>query len=206
MLLTDAETKALRSSSVRSAAFVRIATNPMLRLWSGVGDIAAQFVPLDPAGTVFRGIGELVGVPELQQLINGAAARIEFTLSGVSEHVLAVAAGEAAAVQGRTVHVGEAFFDDAWQLLGPVHLMWRGIADQLSIQQAPSTGIERPIVRTVTLSAGSMLTGRRRPGLSYFTDQDQQRRSSGDRFCERVSLYQQGVEKGWPRFDDPPEE
>jgi hypothetical protein len=53
-------------------------------------------------------------------------------------------------------------------------------------------------MRVIELSVGSLFTGRRRRGLSYLTNRDQQARHSGDKFCQRVSLN--GQEKVWPTF------
>jgi len=55
-------------------------------------------------------------------------------------------------------------------------------------------------VRSVSLSCGTLLTGRKRPGFAYFSDQDQQARFPGDRFCERTPVYANGFNKPWPKF------
>ncbi|MDB5610376.1 MAG: hypothetical protein JWP25_7276, partial [Bradyrhizobium sp.] len=73
-------------------------------------------------------------------------------------------------------------------------------ADYLGITQAPNADPTQPIVRTLTLSCGTLMTGRRRPGLSYFSNKDQQARFPGDRFCERTGAYATGFTKAWPTF------
>ena len=64
---------------------VRIATTPPARLWSGVGDL---YVPVDAveteAAALYLGGGELLdGLSDIEQLLNGAAARLDVRVSGV---------------------------------------------------------------------------------------------------------------------------
>lgn len=202
MNLSQAELAALSSNSVRVGVFFRLETDPVVRLWLGVGPFeTTQPDVLDAAGASYNGFGEISDIPELSQLINGTAERVEFTISGVSGHILKIASGgDAQQVKGKRASVGFAIFDSDWQLLGPIKWIRTYVCDFLSIQQALTDDPAQPIVRTITLSCGSLLTARRRPSLSYFTNQDQQARHPGDSFCERTPVYANQFNKEWPRF------
>jgi hypothetical protein len=201
VILNDAEAPALESGVHNIGVFFRLETDPILRLWLGVGRIEPGVNVLDPAGASYAGFGEIASVPAFKQLINGAAERVDFTVSGVSGDILKIASGgDAEQVKGKRCSVGFAVMNGQWQLLGPVKWCQNYIADFLSVQQAITDNPDTPVVRTVTLSVGSLTTGRRRPSYSYFTDQDQQARHPGDRFCERTPLYATGFSKTWPRF------
>jgi hypothetical protein len=137
----------------------------------------------------------------MKQMINGGAQRVDFTVSGVTGDILRVASGgDAQQVKGKRVSVGFAVMDEKWSLLGSIKWVQNYTADYLSIQQTSPTEVGQSTVRTVTLSAGTLMTGRRRPGLSYFTQQDQQARYPTDYFCERTPLYANGYGKTWPRL------
>lgn len=203
MSLTLAEKAQLASGNQNIGIFWRLDTPTPVRLWLGFGDIKPGINALDPVtGIVYRGFGEIAAVPALKQMINGAAERVEFTLSGVEGEVLALAAAhDAQSVKGKRVAIGFAVMDGSFKLLGAVRWIRFYTADFLAIQQAPTDDPASPIVRTLTLSCGSLMTARRRPAYSYFTNQDQQRRYPGDRFCERTPRYAQGFNKTWPRYD-----
>jgi hypothetical protein len=188
----------LGSGQVRPAILFRMATDPVVRLWAGAGDVAipADLIE-DDDGAVYTGLGELVGLPELNQLINGAAERVEFTMAAaeLTSEIADLAASEADLVRGAAVTIGFYVFDQDWQRLSPVDWLWDGTADSLKINRAPDG---ESAIRSITLSVGSLFTGRRRPALAYWTDPDQRRRSSDDRFCERVKLHNAGWTRTWP--------
>ena len=200
MNLSDAELEALESNAYRIGIFFRIETDPVVRIWLGFGSIKPGVNVFDPEGAEYKGFGELSEIPDFNQLLNGAAERVEFVLSGVSGDVLAIASGnDAQQVKGKRTSVGFALMDGNWQLLGSVRWCALYIADFLSISQQPSAPGEDP-ARVISLSCGSRFTGRRRPSFSYFSDEDQVARHPGDRFCSLVSLYAHGFNKQWPTF------
>lgn len=201
MNFNDAELAALESGMQRIGVFFRLATDPVVRLWLGIGNIEPGVNVLDQTGATYQGFGEIQSLPDFNQMINGAAQRVEFSVSGVSGGLLAIASGDdAEAVKGKPVSVGLGIFGSDWALLGSVKWFANYTADYLSVLQAESSDPMQPIVRTVALSCGSLMTGRRRPGRSYFTDQDQQARYPGDRFCSLVGRYAHGFNKAWPQF------
>jgi hypothetical protein len=205
MNLNDAELAALESGRQRIGVFFRLDTDPVVRLWLGFGKIHPGVNAYDLTGAVYRGFGELLNPPAFKQLINGKAERVDFTISGVSGDILGIASGgDSGQVKGKRVAVGFAIMASDWSLLGAVKWCANYTADYLAIQQAVTDDPMQPIVRTVTLSCGTIMTGRRRPSYSYFTNQDQQARFPGDRFCERTPVYANGFNKTWPTFPPPP--
>jgi len=200
LTFTEDELEALRSRNHRIGVFFRLDTDPVVRLWLGFGNIAPGVNVYDPTGAIYRGLGELRNVPAFTQLLNGAAERVECTLSGVSGEALEIASGDdAEQVKSKPAALGFALMDTRWALIGPVHWMSYYIADFLAIDQAPADALT-PITRTITLSCSSRFTGLLRPALSYFSDRDQQARFPGDLFCSLVGQYAHGFDKNWPVF------
>ena len=200
MTFSDEELEALEADVFNIGIFFRLDTDPVVRLWLGFGDIKPGVNVYDEADDLYQGFGELPAIPNFNQLLNGSAERVDFTLSGVSGEVLTIASGDdAQEVKGKRVTVGFALMNSDWSLLGSVHWCALYVADYLSIDQQPSAAGDEP-VRTLSLSCGSRFTGRRRPSYAYFSDQDQTARFSGDRFCSVVSLYAHGFNKQWPTF------
>lgn len=193
----DAEVAALESDTQRIGIFFRMATDPVTRLWLGVGDIEPGINALDETNETYLGLGQLIDVPALQQLINGVAERVTFHVSGVSSDTLRMASTEANDVKGAPVSVGICLFASAWQQLGPPTWLSQNYADFVALSQQ-SDG--KTTTRVIELSVGSRFTGRRRRGLSFLTDRDQQARHPGDKFCERTTLLEAGIEKVWPTF------
>lgn len=202
MDLTAAELTALDAGTQRIGIFFYLATTPAVRIWMGVGKMEPGVNAIDLTGQVYNGFGELIDVPVIRTLVNGAAERMEFALSAVSQQVLDLAANDAEEVKNKEGALGFALMDSDWQLIGPVHWVRHFVADFLSLRQAVKEELDGAVIRTVMLSVGTQTTNRRQPALSFFTNQDQQRRAGSppDRFCERVGLYRQEVTKVWPDF------
>lgn len=198
LALSQSEIDVLDSDTQRIGIFFRMATTPIVRVWLGVGYIKPGVNAFDATDETYNGLGELIDVPALSQLINGVADRVTFHASGVSDDVLALTA-EGSNVKGAAVAIGIALFGSQWQQLGPPRWLFRGRADFVTLQQQSDSG-GKGIARVVELSVGSLFTGRRRRGLSYMTDADQQARHPGDLFCERTALYSEAT-KTWPVFE-----
>lgn len=203
MNLNAAEIAALDQDSQNIGVFMRLDTATPVRIWLGFGAIEPGINVLDAAGAQYLGFGELRDIPSFKQLLNGAAERVDITLSGVDGSVLQLAAiNDVQAVKGKGMHIGVGIMDAGWQLLGTVHWCANYFADYLAIEQQAATSFDSggEIVRTLRMSCGSTFTGRRRPQFSYFSNRDQQARSSGDRFCERTAIYANQFRRAWPTF------
>ena len=197
LTLSQAEIDALESDTQRLGILVRIATDPVARFWLGVGDFKPGINAYDAADETYSGLGQLIDVPALEQLINGVANRTTIHASGVPPETLAMASTEAGGVTGAAVAVGIVLFGPDWQQLGAPKWLNRSVADFVTLQQQSRGG---KTTRAIELSVGSLFTGRRRRGFSYLTDRDQQSRHPGDRFCERTVMYSIGADKVWPTF------
>jgi hypothetical protein len=203
MNLNAAEIAALDQDSQNIGIFLRLDSAPPVRIWLGFAAIEPGVNVLDATLAQYLGFGELRDIPAVKQLLNGAAERVDITLSGVDGSVLQLAAlNDVQAIKGKGLHIGIAIMSADFQLLGAVHWCSNYIADYLALEQPPATGMDAggEIVRTLRLSCGSTFTGRRRPELSFFSNRDQQARSGGDRFCERTPIYANQFNKAWPTF------
>lgn len=200
----DDELAELRAGLPRFGAFFRLEADPVVRLWLGVGGIKPGVNALDVSADVeYRGMGEMIDVPAFQQLCDGSTQRVEFTISDIPptafEDIGAQLADQQAAIAGAPVAAGIGIMGYRWQLLGPIRWQWDGFADYLSARRSGGSGPSDPAMWTLRLCCGDWLSGRRRAGLSYWTDQDQQRRYPGDKFCERTVLLTE-TRKVWPDY------
>jgi hypothetical protein len=163
---------------VNRNVLVRIGTSDPGRIWSGSDDL---YLPADgietEGGARYIGGGSLLdGFDDIEQLINGIAARIPITVSGVTADTVRLTREDD--IKGAIVDIGIVEFDDLWQIVG---VTWtaRYRIDKISISRGET--------RTISLSMGSDDTGRSRTINSYFTDADQRRRSSDDRIFDQVA-------------------
>lgn len=162
---------------------IRIAADPVARLWSGVGDLIVPADIVEDAPARYIGGGAIINAPDFQQLINGTAERLEIRVSGVDAETVALARTEGPSVIGAKVHLVRFDFDDDWQL---VDVEYEAVfrADKLTVS---STSEEGGRTRTITLSVGTENTNRSRAPIAFFTQQDQARRSPGDLIFDHVS-------------------
>jgi hypothetical protein len=181
---------------VRRSMLMYVATDVPVRAWTGVGPFEHPGDTVDIDGGTYIGLGEIQDIPALSQLVNGVASRIELSLSGVDDRIVALADADAAEIRSKTVTLGLQFFGSDWQPLGDTLWIWDGEADVIRTDTTSNPDFSR--TRTVTLSVGSITTGRRRPKLNSFTRAQQRRRSADDAFCDRTSLYSGDTELKWP--------
>ena len=181
---------------IRVSFFMRIDTVTPVRAWAGVGDFVLPVDAIETDGGTYKGVGLINDMPSFQQLVNGVAQRVDFSLSGVDARIAALADEDAAEVRSKRVNVGLQFLDEEWQPLAGIIWVWEGEADVIKKASVSTPDFQR--FNTVTLSVGSLTTGRRRPVLSSFTGPQQRRRSPDDAFCDRTGLYSQGSEIKWP--------
>lgn len=174
----------------RRAIVWRLAVDPVARLWSGFGWLDVPGDDLDPSGARYLGAGGLLQLPELKQMMNGLADRVDFSLSGVTAETLRLALEDRDTIPGALLTVGHVTFDRDLQIEGSPVWTWRGRADVLAVDsQATDTGRER----TITLSVAAADTLRSNPALTWFTDADQRRRFPTDAIFDRVAGINAGV-------------
>lgn len=181
---------------VRASMVVRIATDPPVRAWFGNGDLEHEADAVETEGGLYKGVGLLPEMPPLQQMVNGAASRVDLTASGVDARIVALADADASEVRSKRVDFGIKFFDTDWAPLGQTIWLAQYEADVIRTDMVSTADFNR--ARSVTLSIGSIMTGRRRPKLAFWTRAWQRLREATDAFCDRVSLYTAEAEIKWP--------
>ena len=186
-------------AEVRESWLLRIGTPDPARIWGGVGNLVIPADIVEASDATYLGAGELLSVPDFQQLINGVAERVEFIVSGVSDETVRLALEEAPDVRNAQIHAGRVDFGEDWQIVGVEwEAVWR--ADFLVVDSESAGGIRQ---RTIKLSAGTDDTGRSYAPASYFTDSDQRLRSETDAFCDHVAGITQGTARVFgPRYKE----
>lgn len=194
---------------------MRIDCDPPVLAWSGDGPLAVPYDTVNrPAlglateggdslvaegASLFYGVGGVADWPEIELLVNGQAQRVSFTFSGATPRMLRLAREDAATVRFAPAWLGTLRLDDDLQPTGPVEWEAKLICDSLTVAGA-SVAEENDLssrILTVTLSAASADTARRRAKNTYFTDADQKRRSPTDRFFDRIAMYSAGTTVRW---------
>jgi hypothetical protein len=208
MDFNEDELDSLDSDTQMVGLFFRLATTPLVAVWLGAGPVKVGANVLDPTGQMYQGMGQLPNIPAFKSLLNGQAERIDIGLSGVDDDVFALAAGDSGEVRGKAASIGIGFFDPRLPtasgfkspvpMLGPVHWIRRGVVDQMTVSRAPAKSPGDVTTQAISISIGSITTGRRRARYSYWSPQDQEARSPGDRFCERTVRLSGVAQKVWP--------
>lgn len=149
-----------------------------VRLWNGV-----RLLPtLD--GKTWLGSGALGEITGLEDSADGSAPEARFSLSGVDETFLAVAAGSRSEYADQPAVVYVQAFDDAWQVIGePIAVAYRHM-DTFAASRADT---DEGWLHTATVTAETPLVTRRRPPGGHYTDAAQKLISPGDRGLERVA-------------------
>lgn len=176
----------------RESIIVRIDCDPPALLWSGLGLLPVPADAVVLVDTFALGGGELVSIPDFQQLIGGTAERLDFVVSGVDENTVRLALKDAPSVRGARVDVGTVQFDEAWQISS---IEWEAVfeARSLSVSRPQSNG--NAITRSITLTIVQGSTTRSRAKLAYFTDADQRRRSATDLVFSHVGGINAGTSR-----------
>ena len=191
----------LESDNVRIAVLCRIATDTPTRFWTGVGDLALPADAVETTdGAIYKGIGDIVGLPALDQLINGGAQAVQFTISGTGVDAAGVAMLTASAedVIYRRMNVGIGIFDANLQFTGNRVWLWEGECSTIDASREANAGPGGLPVRTVSLGVGSTFTARRRPRIVNWTDTHQRRISATDDYLEYVHNMSAGTTIKWP--------
>jgi hypothetical protein len=171
----------------------------ILRLWLGVGDRRLAMPPPDPTLQIWHGAGRWQSSPDLEVIINGGASRIEFSIEGVSAEAQSRIDAVNPEVLGRSIHIGMAAFDTAWQPVMDILPLSHSIADYWSMIGSVVTGRAQQ-TRTLSLSAAVGETGRSRPRRTTYTPPQQKFLYPDDDFCRNVARYDRGFSLAWPRF------
>jgi len=166
---------------------LRIATNPVARVCSGAAPIIIPADSVESAPAKYLGGGKLVEIPELEQVINGTAQRINVSVSGVSQETVRLFTDESDSLKGAPVHIGIAYQDDDWQV---TDVEWLA---QLRCDFPTANGSRTS--RSISLSIGSDDTDRSRAPVSFWTAAGQRRKSPTDRFFDHIAGLSQGTSR-----------
>jgi hypothetical protein len=180
-------------AAYRESYVFRIETDDPATFWTGHGNLLLPADSVLEQATLVSGAGQLVDIPDLEQLINGTAQRMEVTLSGVSEETIILAREEALQIPGAPVWIGRISFDQNWQIIS-VEWEWSGEGVKLAVGSDGSSGTRSRSIK-LTIAAGE--TTRRRAPNAYFTAADQQRDYPDDTFFSNVSRIAQGMTRRW---------
>lgn len=170
-------------------------TSEPIRLWRGHGKLTTN------DGYDWLAIGQLGAMAGITQAVNGQAPEASFTLSGVDADIVRLARDEFDdEVRGRLVRVLVQFFGvddegdpDNQRCLDNPYPVWAGRC------QKPRFVLEEGGERSVTVTAESIFSTRRRPNAAMYTDRDQQARFPGDKGFEFVgSVLRKTLT--WPDF------
>lgn len=151
-------------------------------LWNG----SRAFVSGGHTWNGLRGLGQLDGLDEAVAL---QATTITATLSGVDSTLLNLAVSEERShYVGRMLRVYLQFFDEDWQPLDNPFARAAGIMDGMEV--ARTQAADGATIRTISVTAPNIFSGRRVPPYGYFTDRDQQQRSPGDLGLQHIPELQ----------------
>lgn len=166
------------------------------RVWPG------NYV-LNAGGHDWFGLNKLGAGMSIEDPGDLEASEMKFFVSGVDSRFLelfTIAASESREEYvGRHVRVYEQHFDEDWQKLDDPQAVTAGIMDSIGIESHP---IEVDGVhytqRIISISAQNIFHGRSNSSASFYTHQDQMRRSPGDRGLEyKAELVDLNIEVPW---------
>lgn len=166
----------LAGRSVRKARLLEMnfLTKPM-GVWNGFGILETKD---DKVWNGLKGFGKITGIAST---MGGKAPELIFTLSGVDEAFASIAKGEATEYFNRRAVVYDQFFDEEWGLLDQPYAVAFGMMRKLTpTREASDSGF----VRTVSVSAESPFSAKKRAKFAYLTPQDQRNRHPGDAFAD----------------------
>ena len=172
---------------------VRIAADPPALLWSGLGNIELPADAVIPVASIALGAGELVSVPDFQQIMDGRAERLDMVFSGVSEETVRLALEDAPSVRNARVDVGRITLDSDWQRSGPV--AWEATFEARSLTVSRPQADSGQITRSITLTIAHGDTTRSRAPIAYFTDADQRRKYPTDSVFSHVAGINAGTSR-----------
>ncbi|KQX18424.1 MULTISPECIES: hypothetical protein [unclassified Sphingomonas] len=176
----------------RESVVVRIDCDPPALLWSGLGPLAVPADAIIPAPAIALGGGQLISVPDFQQLIGGTAERLDFVVSGVDDDTVRLALEDAPSVRGARVDVGTVQFDQDWQLDA---IEWENVFEARSLSISRPRSQNGKTTRSITLTIVQGSTRRARATLAFFTDADQRRRSADDAIFSNVAGITAGTSR-----------
>lgn len=163
------------------------------RWWAGFG-------PLEHAGHIWDGVGDVISISDLSTDYQMSADPVTLSLAATPEMVAAAIASKTA-VRGRQIVIYSQLFatvkidENEWAAdqppapVGP----WQPLGQPMALfsgTMGPMTRTKRgPGDRQLSLQCEGLWARRNAPPRGLLTDRDQQARTPGDKGLERVAMY-----------------
>lgn len=166
-----------------------------VRVWSGARDRRVAADSTDTAGGVYTGLNFPLEIPDFEICLNGQTGSGEFTMSGVGETAIRLLGVERDACQGAAIHLALQDFDREWQPIGSPTWLFEAIAAR---PKTSRQGLKSEATYTISLPWQNEFYDREEAALAYWGPSSQQRRSSGDRFMDRIPSMAERDIIDWP--------
>lgn len=170
-------------ASYRQSYIFELDTPDPVYMWTGNGQ-------LEHDGKVYLGGGGIINLPDIRQLINGAADRLDISISGVNDEAIRLIDEDRITIPQSDARIGRIHFDTDWQVTGDIEWLWYGVADHIRMNSANG---QNGRIRTVSIGFASADTRRSNPQIAFFTDADQRKRSPDDAFFSHVGQISAGI-------------
>ena len=187
----------LRNGNIGQAAlvFMDFRDSPQ-RWWTGFGD-------LNVAGQLWRGLGDLISISEIETSYQVSAQQVSFEVAATQE-MLALALDAKNRVRDRAVTVYlQLFAMEDVEVAGSDILSGQPIGSPIALfngtMQRMPWSADGPDQRKITIEAEGLFFRRNAPPRGRWTDADQKARYPGDRGLERLPLYSSAYETTWRR-------
>lgn len=173
--LSSAMQTALAGAVVRPVLLVQQEfRGATVNVWTGVG-------PLVWGSKTWLGVGDLLGVSELEENADVSAKGVNISLKGVKSSDITLAlAGMARNKPGK---IWLALLDASGSVIANPKIMFSGKLDTCVIDDGADTC-------TISIALESELIDLERPREVRLTDQEQQKRFPGDRGLENIAALQ----------------
>lgn len=195
MTLTPGTGRPATPDILNRGLFFRLATDPVVRVWSGGRNIRMDANDLDPGRELYLGAAVLRDIPDIDRLINGQARRVTIALNGLPLDVASMVDAEMAVVEYAHARIGHMRFDRRWQPTGQIRWVFDGILDEIGLDQAQAGDGQE---WTLSISLSSALVDRNRPALDFWTPPHQAVISPTDRGLDYVPDYNVGTTRLYP--------
>lgn len=195
MSLTAGTGRPTLPDKVNRAIFLRLSTDPVVRLWSGRGKIRIDANDLDVSPQVYDGLGVIQGLPEIDRLLNGDARRLDVALSGLDASIAALVDQEAVGTVGCRARFGHIRYSRTWEPLSDIRWAWDGRLDEMGLEMLQVDGGHE---WKLTVSMSSAMVERRRPQLLYWTPVQQKAIHPTDTAFDLVPSYNAGSTRLYP--------
>ena len=170
-LSVEANDIIVRREAVAAFLIEMVFVSETKRVWTGFGKLRTV------GNKEWDGLGEVIRIEGLGAGLGPSATPGRLGVSGVSTKVIG-AAVNATEYKDRPILIYLQPFQDRALYGAPVPLQLR-FMKSLEISRSDGT-------RSIAVNHEGPYTGRRRPAAGWYSFADQQKRSAGDLFCERV--------------------